>query len=150
MGLQADDKELEAALRLGVMEQDVSELENGLDTVVGPRGIKLSGGQVQRTAAARMFVRDPELLVFDDLSSALDVETEQKLWERLIELKGVTSLVVSHRRAAYRRADHIVVLKEGRVEAEGRLDDLLETNEEMQRLWRGDVGEREQVQDAVG
>jgi ABC-type multidrug transport system fused ATPase/permease subunit len=57
----------------------VAELEHGLDTLIGPRGVKLSGGQVQRTAAARVFVRDPELLVFDDLSSALDVETERLL-----------------------------------------------------------------------
>ena len=143
MGLQVGEGELDAAVRLGVMEQDVSGLENGLDTVVGPRGVKLSGGQVQRTAAARMFVRDPELLVFDDLSSALDVETEQKLWERVFELKDITSLVVSHRRAAYQRADHIVVLRDGHVEAEGTLDDLLETSEEVQRLWRGDLGQRE-------
>jgi ATP-binding cassette subfamily B protein len=143
MGLDAGEDELETAVRMGVMEQDVSELENGLETVVGPRGVKLSGGQVQRTAAARMFVRDPELLVFDDLSSALDVETEQKLWERLFQLPDAISLVVSHRRAAYRRADRIVVVKEGMVEAEGKLDELLNTSEEMQRLWRGDVGERE-------
>ena len=105
MGIDVDDKELEVAIRLAVMEQDVADLEAGLDTVVGSRSVKLSGGQVQRTAAARMFVRDPELLVFDDLSNALDVETEQKLWERVFELTDVTSLVVSHRRAAYRRAD---------------------------------------------
>ncbi len=59
------------------MEADLAELENGLETMVGPKGVKLSGGQMQRTAAARMFVRKPELLVFDDLSSALDVETER-------------------------------------------------------------------------
>ena len=88
-----------------------------------------------------MFVREPDLLIFDDLSSALDAETEQLLWERLFELRDVTSLVVSHRRAAYRRADQIVVLKEGRVLAQGKLDELLETNTEMQRLWRGDLGD---------
>ena len=93
MGLDAGEPELDAAVRLGVLEPDVAELESGLDTVVGPRGVRLSGGQVQRTAAVRMFVRDPELLVFDDLSSALDVTTEETLWERLFEQEGVTSLV---------------------------------------------------------
>ena len=142
MGIREDPDDLAEAIRLSVMEPDVQSLERGLDTVVGPRGVKLSGGQVQRTAAARMFVRKPELFVFDDLSSALDAETEQLLWDRLFTLRDATSLVVSHRRAAYRRADRIVVLREGRVLAQGRLDDLLETTEEMRRLWRGDIDER--------
>ncbi len=142
MGLKVDDEKLEAAIHAGVMEKDVAELESGLETIVGPRGVKLSGGQVQRAAAARMFARDPELLVFDDLSSALDVETERALWERVFALPDATMLVVSHRRAAYRCADNIIVLKAGRVEAEGKLDDLLQTCEEMQLLWQGDLGQR--------
>src|SRR5436190_2415141 len=74
MGLPDDRVDIDAAVRLAVMEDDLEAMEQGLDTVVGPKGVRLSGGQIQRAAAARMFVRDAELLVFDDLSSALDGE----------------------------------------------------------------------------
>ena len=139
MGLPAEDGSLDQAIHLGVMEDDLPTLEKGLDTVVGPRGVKLSGGQMQRTAAARMFVRPAELYVFDDLSSALDVETENTLWERVFAVAGRTCLVVSHRRPALQRADQIIVLKDGGLEGAGPLEQLLESCPEMQRLWRGEV-----------
>jgi len=148
MGIQpqeggTDEALLERAVYAAVLEQDIGQLEQGLDTVVGPRGVKLSGGQIQRAAAARMFVRKAALLVFDDLSSALDVETEKTMWERLFAQHNgedaPACLVVSHRRAALQRADQIIVLKDGKVEDEGRLDELLARCGEMQRLWQGEV-----------
>jgi ATP-binding cassette, subfamily B, bacterial len=116
LGEQEDAVRLNRAIYSAALERDVAVLPDGLETMVGARGMKLSGGQVQRTAAARMFVREAELLVFDDLSSALDVETERLLWQRVLE-RGATCLVVSHRPAVLGRADQIITLEGGRVVA---------------------------------
>lgn len=139
LGITEEPGNLERALHAAVMEEDIKHLQHGLETMVGPRGVKLSGGQAQRTAAARMLVRDAELYVFDDLSSALDVETERKLWERLFsERGGATCLVVSHRRAALNHADHIIVLNGGEIEAEGTAEQLLASSESFRQLWYGE------------
>lgn len=138
LGRDDSDDEIRAAIRSAALERDLVDMPDGLDTMVGPRGMRLSGGQVQRTAAARMLLRRPELLVFDDLSSALDVETEQTLWSRLLEEhSGATALVVSHRRPALQRADQVIVMEEGRIAAVGTFEDLRESSDAFNALWIG-------------
>lgn len=144
LGIPEKPERLQEAIHTAVLEEDIPHLQNGLDTIVGPRGVKLSGGQAQRTAAARMLVRDARLYVFDDLSSALDVETERRLWERLSEMQGdVACLVVSHRKAAFTRADRIIVLSGGEIEAEGTAEELLATSESFRQLWQGEETKEE-------
>jgi ATP-binding cassette subfamily B protein len=137
--LLGSDGDLAEAIELAVLTGDLAAMPDGLATRIGSRGVRLSGGQLQRAAAARMLVRRPQLLVCDDLSSALDVETEAALWERVLAGGTRTVLAVSHRRAALQRADHVIVLASGRVLDAGPLPDLLDRCEEMQRLWRLEV-----------
>jgi ATP-binding cassette subfamily B protein/ATP-binding cassette subfamily C protein len=135
LGQRVARERLREAVQLAVLEPDLDRLEMGEQTMVGARGVKLSGGQVQRSAAARMLATDAELLVFDDLSSALDIHTETELWHRLLSQRDVTCLVVSHRRAALSRADQILVMDQGRVVDRGTLPDLLQRSELMRSLW---------------
>ena len=135
LGRPDAERGLDAALRTAVLDHDVARLDHGLETEVGTRGVKLSGGQVQRSAAARMFLRDADLLVFDDLSSALDVETERELWARLFaERADVTCLVVSHRRAALERADQVLVMDGGRIVDRGTFEELRGRSPELAEL----------------
>ncbi|MCU1496796.1 MAG: transporter, ATP-binding protein [Acidimicrobiales bacterium] len=113
--LGVDGRGLDRALVLACLDDDLVDMPDGHQTMVGARGVRLSGGQVQRAAAARAFVREPELLVIDDLSSALDVATESRLWDGLFADadEGLTVLAVSHRPRVLARADQVIHLDAG-------------------------------------
>jgi ATP-binding cassette subfamily B protein len=120
---EADIVEAANCARLGAM---IADLPDGLDTVIGQRGVKLSGGQRQRVAIARMFLKNPPILILDEATSALDSETERAIQQSLSELAaGRTSLVIAHRLATIRDADRIVVVDGQGVVEQGRHDELL-------------------------
>ncbi|TCS96797.1 ABC transporter ATP-binding protein [Hazenella coriacea] len=131
LGVPEDEANLNQSVEMAVLQHDVEQLDHGLETWVGTQGVRLSGGQIQRAAAARMFMREAEIWVIDDLSSALDVKTEQQLWERLFQTEGATCLVVSHRPAVLQRADEILILEEGKVIARGDYETLSLTYQEL-------------------
>jgi ATP-binding cassette subfamily B protein len=109
-----DDTTLDAAITTAAVHDDIAEMVDGVDTLIGPRGLRLSGGQRQRVATARALVARPELLVLDDVSSALDVETELALWQNLAG-ERTTVLAVSHRPVALDRADQVITVEGGRI-----------------------------------
>ena len=109
-----DEERLILALELAAVLDDIEEMPEGSKTLIGPRGLRLSGGQRQRVATARALVHSPELVVLDDLSSALDIETELQLWSNL-SAAGITVLAVSHRTVAFDRADQVLRLEAGRL-----------------------------------
>ena len=135
---QRDDARVEDAIRGAALSDDLQALPEGLETKVGERGVMLSGGQRQRTALARAFYKDFEILLLDDVLSAVDHATEKRLIDEIYRRrKGATTLIVSHRVSALKHADQILVMEDGRVVARGTHDELLaDTDSSYWRAWR--------------
>lgn len=134
--LDATDEEIWDAVRRAHLEEFISGLPDGLDTQVGERGMKLSGGQKQRIAIARMFLKNPPILILDEATSALDTETERLIQQALDELaENRTTLVIAHRLATIRNADRIIVIDEHVIAEEGTREELLEKDGLFARLY---------------
>ncbi|MGL3605581.1 ABC transporter ATP-binding protein [Rhizobium sp. G187] len=124
--LDASDRDILEAARRARLEAVIDAMPNGLDTIIGERGVKLSGGQKQRLAIARMFLKNPPILILDEATSALDTETEQAIQQSLSELAvGRTTLVIAHRLATIRDATRIVVVDQSGIAETGTHDELL-------------------------
>lgn len=139
--LGASDADIMEAARRARLEEFINSQPDGLDTVVGERGVKLSGGQKQRMAIARMFLKNPPILILDEATSALDTETEQAIQQSLAELSaGRTTLVIAHRLATIKNADRIVVVTENGITEEGRHEELVATGGVYSRLHQAQFG----------
>ncbi|EOC5541231.1 ABC transporter ATP-binding protein [Listeria monocytogenes] len=124
--LDASDEEIKHVVKLAHLSKVVEEMPDGLDTIIGERGVKLSGGQKQRLAIARMFLKNPPILILDEATSALDTETEQVIQASLEELaEGRTTLIIAHRLATIKHADRIIVVNETGIAETGTHDELL-------------------------
>ncbi|WP_176747866.1 ABC transporter ATP-binding protein [Listeria monocytogenes] len=124
--LDASEEEIEYVVKLAHLSKVVEEMPDGLDTIIGERGVKLSGGQKQRLAIARMFLKNPPILILDEATSALDTETEQVIQASLEELaEGRTTLIIAHRLATIKHADRIIVVNETGIAETGTHDELL-------------------------
>lgn len=126
LGPAPDDDEVIAAARAAHAWEFIQRLPNGLDTLVGERGVKLSGGQRQRLAIARVFLKNPAIVVLDEATSSLDNESERAVEAAMEELlRGRTTLIIAHRLSTVRRADRVVVLEHGRIVEQGTHGELL-------------------------
>jgi ATP-binding cassette, subfamily B, bacterial len=140
LGKDASEVQIREALYNAVLEDDVSEMENGIDTYAGSCGSRLSGGQKQRLALARMFIHDTELYVMDDSSSAIDAETEKKFWNRFennIAKRKFACIISSNKKHILQRADKIIFMKNGHVAGCGKADELSMRCEEFASIYQG-------------
>ena len=132
------------AARTAALAKDVEEFPRGYDTIVGERGITLSGGQKQRTAIARALVTNPSILVLDDATSSVDTETEDEIYEPILDEQGQrTRIIISHRVSSVKEADRIFYLDEGRIVEEGNHNELMELNGHYAELYRSQLLEME-------
>ncbi|MGE8941332.1 ABC transporter ATP-binding protein [Leptospira interrogans] len=139
--LEASEAELVEAVRRASLDTFIAQLPDGLDTVVGERGIKLSGGQKQRVAIARIFLKNPPILILDEATSALDSATELAIQQALQALSaGRTTLIIAHRLATIQHADRIIVIDEGGIVEQGSHSALIERDSVYARLHRAQFG----------
>ena len=133
--LDATEEEIQRAVQLAHLEKVVDQMSEGLDTMIGERGVKLSGGQKQRVAIARMFLKNPPILILDEATSALDTETEQVIQESLNSLaEGRTTLIIAHRLATIKHATRIIVVSDQGILEEGTHEELLAKGGHYRRL----------------
>ena len=138
---EATDEEIVAAAKRAEIYDDIMAMPNGFDTYVGERGTMLSGGQKQRVSIARIFLKNPSILILDEATSALDSVTEVKIQHAFDELsRGRTTLIIAHRLSTIRSADRILVIEDGRIVEQGSHDALLKENGEYAALWRTQNG----------
>ena len=138
---EATDEEIAAAAKRAEIYDDIMAMPNGFDTYVGERGTMLSGGQKQRVSIARIFLKNPSILILDEATSALDSVTEVKIQHAFDELsRGRTTLIIAHRLSTIRSADRILVIEDGRIVEQGSHDALLKENGEYAALWRTQNG----------
>jgi ATP-binding cassette subfamily B protein len=138
--LDASEGEILAAARRARLSSLIEELPEGLDTMMGERGVKLSGGQKQRVSIARLFLKDPAILILDEATSALDSETERAIQQSLEELqRGRTSLIIAHRLTTIRHADRIVVVTSDGIVEQGAHDALVRAGGMYQRLFEAQL-----------
>lgn len=136
----ATRQEIEQAIKLAHLEEFISRLPEGLETMVGERGLKLSGGEKQRVAIARVLLKRPVIYIFDEATSALDTHTEREIQKNLAEISsGITTIIIAHRISTIVHADEIIVLEHGNIVEQGAHQSLLKSNKYYAELWNKQI-----------